>query len=173
MHGVGHTPQPRPASVRTTAAAYQVVDDPDGVKFSISKDFTTMSADSLKKLSPLFLYGFQIADVDHVQCIISQTQRAKAATVTPQQLGQGTFSQLRSSYPDLAAVGYQAIALKNGRPAAELIVSYHDHGAEIKQAEVVAATDTRTTFAFCTSPASLYDYYQPKFDQFFTQLEVY
>jgi len=132
-----------------------------------------MRPDDLKKMNPLFIYGFQVASVDHVACIISQTQRTKPTAVTPDQLGQGTYAQLKASFPDITPIGYQAIKLKNGRSAAELIVGYHDKGVALKQAEVVAVTSARSTFAFCTSPTPLYGYYQPTFDAFFKQLKIY
>jgi hypothetical protein len=159
--------------IQTTADAYKIVDDPLGLTFSISKKFQPMSSDELKKLNPFFVYGYEVPDVAKVRCVISQTVRSSPAAVSPEDLGKGTFAQLQKSFPDASAVGYQQIALKNRRQAAELVATYHDDGVLVRQVEVVTATGARTSFAFCTSPDPLYGYYLPKFSQFFTSLEVY
>ena len=164
--------KPKPAN-SNGPSVNQVVDDPNGLKFAVPKELIVINSTDLKKLSPLFIYGYRVADVDNVHCIISQSPRTNSTTVTPDILAAGTYAQLKTIYPDIQSVGYQPIALVNGRSAAEIIVSYHQNGDDIKQVEVVSTTDTKTTFAFCTSPMSLYSFYLPKFDSFFKSLQVY
>lgn len=166
------TAKPNP-HITQSANNNQVVDDPLGIKFSISKDFTVIDSPELKKMSPFFIYGFKQADVPNVTCIVSQTNRAKAGPVTGQELRDGTLNQLKTSFPDVQLLASAPIALKNRHDAVSMDVSYHDKGAAIRQAEVVATTDKRTTFAYCASPDSLFNHYKTKFNGFFSSLEIY
>lgn len=172
---VYHKPAYKPNTLTTLGNLNYVIDDPQGVKFAITKDFTVMGQKELKQTNPLSppIYGFKQADVANVACLISQTKRTQSGTVTPEVLRDGTYSQLKKSFPDAKGLDYTAMTLKNGHEAAQMLFDYHDKSADIRQPEIVAATDTRTTFAFCTSPTSLFEHYLPTFNDFFSSLEVY
>jgi len=156
-----------------TDTANHVSNDFIGLKFSIFKNFITMDSTELKRLNPQFVYGFKQADVENVECIVSQTSRTQSDTVMAEILRDGTFGQIKKNFPDAQLVDYQLFNLRNGLNAIKILVTYHKNNVLLKQIEVAATTDARTTFAFCTSPSSLYDYYQTKFDNFLSSLEVY
>jgi len=150
-----------------------IIDDPIGLSFSISNSFSQIGSTALSQLNPYNVYGFEIKDVVGVMCVISQTSKGKPGVVAPEALADGAFRQIKLSYPDVQPLGYKAVKLKNSRDAASFDVSYHNNGAAFRQAEVVAVTDTHTTFAYCVSPAALFNQYKAKFNNFFLSLEVY
>lgn len=150
-----------------------VANDPIGLKFDMVKTLAPLDAPSLKQLSPYFIYGYKQADVNNVLCAISQTKRTKGDTVTPDVLGNGTYNQIKKTFPDAQLLDYQAITLKNGHEAAYIFVSYTDNKVVVKHEEIIAATNDFTTFGFCTSPDSLFEYYRPKFNIFLLSFEVY
>lgn len=151
-----------------------IVDDTLGIKFAITKDFAAIDKPSLLKLNQYFVYGFKQDNVDNVSCIISQQKRnPPGGAVAPESLRDGTMKGIKNSFPDVKLQDYQDIMLANGQDAASIIVTYTDTKIAIKERMVVAATDKSVTFAFCTSPTPLYDYYDTKFGPFFDSIELY
>lgn len=150
-----------------------ILDDTKGLKFTIPAGFSQVSNSDLTSLNPSNVYGFKIANTGGVQCLISQTSRTKTGTVAPEALLDGTIKQIKLNYPDAQLIGAQAVALKNHRAAESMDVSYHDGGTLYHQAEVVALTNARSTFAYCASPDAQFGQYKTKFNLFFASLEVY
>ncbi len=151
-----------------------ITDDTLGIKFAITKDFETVDKATLIKQNPYFVYSFKQNNVDNVACTISQQKRTKpGAAVAPEALRDGTLNSIKKAFTDTKLDDYQDTTLANGQDAASLTLHYTDVKVAIKEKIVVAATKTNVTFAFCTSPAPLYDFYSDKFNPFFDSLEIY
>lgn len=158
------TPEP-------SVAINQVSDESLGLKFAISKDFERIPTQELISQNPSFVYGFRPKGITDVSCIVSQTQRLKPGVVSVDELAQGTFDQIRQSYPDVEDKVSKKVTIA-GREAAWLELVYTEDGKKVKQTEVVTTTDVRTTFAFCACPEPLASIYQDVFNSFLNSLSI-
>ena len=152
------------------ANIYHITDESLGVTFSISKDFERMGQDELRLTNPSFVYGFRPKDVKDASCIVSQTQRLKPGYISPEDIKNGTFAALKKSYPTAELTDWQEIKVGGGLKGARLEVNYKVDKSNFRISEVVGTTDERTTFAFCSAPASLYKFYQSDFNTFLSSL---
>jgi len=151
-----------------------ITDDTVGVKFAISKDLVAIDKAELVKQNPSFIYGFKQADVPNLSCTISQQKRDPVGgPVSAEALKNGTIDSLKKAFPDAVQDDFQDILLKNGQDAASIVVHYTDNKTALKERMIIVATNPRVTFAFCKSPASVFDLYKAKFNTFFDSLEVY
>lgn len=158
-------------TTQTSVAVNQVSDESLGFSFSISKDFERIPSQVLIRQNSSFVYGFQPKGITDVSCIVSQTQRLKSGSVSTEQLAQGTFDQIRQSYPDVEDRVSKKVTIA-GREAAWLELVYTEGGKKVEQTEVVATTDTHTTFAFCFSPEPVASLYHDIFLSFLTSLRI-
>ncbi len=156
----------RPQNVRN------VIDETLGISFVITKDFNRIGTPILQSQNPSFVYGFTVPDIEGVKCIISQTKRLRPGYVSPEQLKDGTYNQIKKGNPTVALEDWQTISIGNGLSGAWLTMSYKQGKATYEQIEVVGTTDERTTFAFCSAPASLYKFYQSDFNTFLSSIRI-
>ena len=162
----------RPDNKPTPPAVNQIKDDTVGLDFSISKDFDRISTIQLQQLNPSFVYGFHPKDVTDTACIVSQTKRSKGGPVPTDVLAQATYEEIKKTKPDAQVLVSEKAYLTDGRDATKLEVSYSEGKSKVKQLEVVATTDTRTTFAFCFSPEPVASLYHDAFLLFLTSLKI-
>lgn len=150
---------------------YHVQDDSLGLSFKVSKDFERIPPAELQALNPNFVYGFRPKGVADTSCVVSQTTRLQSGSVTTDELAQGTYDETKKSYPDVQVLSAKKRTL-NGRQAAQLELSFTDVKTKVKRLEVVATTDKKTTFAFCSSPQALAGFYRDTFTVFLTSLII-
>ena len=147
-------------------------DESLGVSFYIDKDFSRLEQKDLQSKNPYFIYGFQAKDVSEVGCYVSQTSRTKSGYVSPEYLKEGTLSEIKKSNPDVELIGWNKVNL-GAVEGVKLDMKYKNGDKTIKQVEIVGTTDKLTTFAFCTSPESLYEsLYKSKFDIFLNSIKL-
>lgn len=163
-----------PSAVQPAQNSRQVTNDAAGLKFAITKDFTPIGDTELKQLNPGFIYGFKPADVAGVMCIVSQTGRDQPGLISSEALRNGVLQELKGAYPDAEMANPGDRPLKNGTAATFMTISYTgENNIKSTRMMLVSVTDKHITFAFCNSPESLFDFYKPEFDDFFSSLEVY
>lgn len=160
------------SSPSPTIASVEISDQSLGLAFSIDKTFTRLDTAAMQTENPTFLYDFRPADVANVSCVVSQTKRLQPGEVAIQDLVNGTVDQIKKSNPDVALLSWKNVATKGGVHGGWMELTFTDNKIAVKRAEIVATTDTRTTFAFCTSPQSLFEVYRPTFESFLRSLSV-
>jgi hypothetical protein len=142
-----------------------------GISFYITKDFERLSDEITKKFNPNFIYGFAHKDVDGVSCYISQTKRTGPGEITQDYLAQGTWEAIKNNSDDAKLLETKKIQIGEVK-GVKLVVSYQENGKEISQIEYVGTNDELTTFAFCSCPESLYDFYRSKFEEFLNSIKI-
>lgn len=162
----------RPDHKPAPLAVNEIKDDTVGLDFKISKNFERIPTLQLQQLNPSFVYGFHPKDVTDTACIVSQTQRSKGGPVPTDVLTQATYEQIKKTKPDAQVLVSEKTHLADGKEAGWLEVSYSEGKSKVKQLEMVATTDMRTTFAFCFSPESLTSVYNDDFRSFLKSIQI-
>ena len=152
--------------------AYNISDDSLGISFQIPKDFTRIDTNELKSKNPYFIYGFKPEGADDVACYVSQTKRTGEGDVTAQYLRNGAFSEIKKTYPDAQGLDSKEVNVGDNIIAVIFDAGYKENDKDIIQRELVATTNTRTTFAFCTCPKSVLEMYEDKFNVFFNSFSI-
>lgn len=150
---------------------YIINDDSLGISFQINKLFNRIDQQTLSQTNPYFVYGFKPKDVTDVSCFISQTKRTGSGSVSVDYLKNGTLAEIKKNYPNLVVDNSKKIKLGDVE-GAYLDITYKDQDKEFKQIEIIGTTDIYTTFAFCSTPKSLYDFYKPKIDEFINSFQI-
>lgn len=149
-----------------------ISDSTVGVSFSISKKLEPIDVQILRLQKADLLYGYSPPGVSTVECAIYQTKRLKPGNVALADLAAGTLIHIKETHPDVKLDNLKKVLVPEGLTGAAMKLSYKDGGADIIRLELVATTDTRTTFAFCFSPKSLYQFYANDFVSFFDSIKI-
>jgi len=155
-----------------TSNTYEIKDESLGVTFLMDKSFERIEQKELQAKNPYFIYGFKPKDVSDVSCYVSQTKRSKPGTVPIDYLRDGTFNEIKKASPDAILENWKEINL-GAVTGVKLDMKFKEGDKNMKQVEVVGTTDSAATFAFCSSPESLYsELYKGKFDTFLNSIKL-
>lgn len=166
--------KPKPVETKTPKIenTYNISDDSLGIYFMMDNSFTRIDNKTLQEKGPYFIYGFKPKDVENVSCYVTQTSRPKAGKVDPEYLKDGVFEQVKNIYPDLKLITWNVLVSSNDATSIKMYMQYNENNISFKQIEYVGTTDARTTFAFCSSPESLFDFYSTKFSTFINSIQI-
>ena len=168
---VGKAKQKPAENTKKYDNADQISDDSLGVSFYVDKSMERIEQKELTTKNPFFIYGFAPKDVSDVGCYISQTKRTSAGEVTLDYLKQGTFDQIKKNYSDAELVNSAEVVFGEIK-GVKMEIKYKEGDKSVKMIEAVGTNDRVTTFAFCSTPESLYDFYKDKFGILFDSLKL-
>lgn len=152
---------------------YEINDESSGLYFNMDKSFERIEQKELQAKNPYFVYGFKPKDVSDVACYVSQTKRIGPGYVSPEYLKEGTFNEIKKNSPDAYLENWTIFDLGSGNKGVKLDIKYKEGDKNMRQIEVVGATDKNATFAFCSAPESLYnELYKDKFNLFLNSLKI-